>query len=140
MTDRKQRGITLVEILIVIVILGIFVALVIPRLKSYSISSKQKEAKEVLSQVYNMQKAYQQQFNSYCLNRIVADSSEANRFAFKKIGVEIPLTARYFYSMDATENTFLCTATANLDADKTSDVWQIDQTGALTSLSDDVVD
>jgi prepilin-type N-terminal cleavage/methylation domain-containing protein len=140
MTSNKvktAKGFTLIELMIVVVIIGILAALAIPRFMRATTKSKQSEAKQILKQIYTMQHAYRQEFNSYSLNGVTA--SAAAPITFARIGVDIGVTARYTYVMVAAVNTFTCTATANLDDDATNDIWTITNTGTLACTSDDAV-
>ena len=135
---RNSKGFTLIELMIVVVIIGILAALAIPRFMRSTTKSKQSEAKQLLKQVYTMQRAYKQEFNTYALNGAVADSAAWNGFA--AIGVDVMTNARYQYAMVADANTFTCTATATgLDDDAALDVWTIDEDGDLQVTTDDVV-
>jgi len=134
---QDRSGFTLIELMIVVVIIGILAALAIPRFMAANTRSKQSEAKQVLKQVYQMQRAYRQEFDSYWGDGVVAFADGAGQ-AFAKIQVEVMVPARYTYSMTATVNTFSCTATCgNLDDDATPDTWMIDETGDLRVVSDD---
>ena len=134
---RNSKGFTLIELMIVVVIIGILAALAIPRFMRSTTKSKQSEAKQLLKQVYTMQRAYRQEFNAYCLNGVTA--SAAAPAAFAQIGVDVMASARYAYVMTSAANTFTCVATGNLDDDATNDVWQINEAGALTNTTDDSV-
>lgn len=141
MLRKNQKGFTLVELMIVVVIIGILAALAIPRFMRATTKSKQSEAKGILKQVYTMQHAYRQEKDVYFVTATPADSVTTT--AFSTIGVDIGRNARYQYilsSGDAGLTTFLCTATATgLDDDATPDTWTIDQTGRLLVTSDDAV-
>lgn len=135
---RNSKGFTLIELMIVVVIIGILAALAIPRFMRSTTKSKQSEAKQLLKQVYTMERAYRQEYNTYACNGLTADSSLPAAFAV--IGVDIMTNARYAYVMAATPLNFTCTATATgLDDDATNDVWVIDETGNLRCTSDDAV-
>ncbi|NLI16246.1 MAG: prepilin-type N-terminal cleavage/methylation domain-containing protein [candidate division Zixibacteria bacterium] len=134
---KSNKGFTLIELMIVVVIIGILAALAIPRFMRSTTKAKQSEAKQLLKQIYTMQHAYRQEFDSYCLNGVTASAAAPNAFA--QIGVEIQTTARYTYVMVAAANTFTCTATANLDDDAANDVWTINETGTLTCTSNDAI-
>ncbi len=134
---RNSKGFTLIELMIVVVIIGILAALAIPRFMRSTTKSKQSEAKQLLKQIYTMQRAFRQEFNTYTLNGVTA--SAAAPAAFATIGVDIMAASRYSYAMVANATTFTCTATGNLDDDATNDVWTINQAGTLTNTSDDSV-
>jgi prepilin-type N-terminal cleavage/methylation domain-containing protein len=136
MRSKSDKGFTLIELMIVVVIIGILAALAIPRFMSSATKAKQSEAKEVLKQVYTMQRAYFVEHETYCLNGVVADAG--NPSAFSILAVEIMPPARYSYTMTVPNpQQFTCVAQANLDDDATIDTWSIDQTGTLVNVIDD---
>jgi prepilin-type N-terminal cleavage/methylation domain-containing protein len=134
---KSNKGFTLIELMIVVVIIGILAALAIPRFMRSTTKAKQSEAKQLLKQIYTMQQAYRQEFDNYCLNGVTATAAAPNAFA--QVGVEIMPSARYSYAMVAAANTFTCTATANLDDDATIDTWTINQAGTLTCTINDAI-
>ncbi len=133
---NREKGFTLIELMIVVVIIGILAALAIPRFMQATTKSKQSEAKQLLKQVYTMERTFRQGdvSNSYGDNGVTAVALGN----FPQIGVEIMAGALYSYTIAAAANTFTCTATANLDDDATVDTWTIDQTGALINTINDV--
>jgi type IV pilus assembly protein PilA len=135
---RGQKGFTLIELMIVVVIIGILAALAIPRFMRATTKSKQSEAKQLLKQIYTMQQAYRQEYNTYWGNGTTASAAAPNGFA--RIGVEVMSTARYTFSLVAAANTFTATATSGiLDDDATVDTWTIVESGVLACTSDDAV-
>ena len=136
--QSRERGFTLIELMIVVVIIGILAALAVPRFMAATTKSKQSEAKQLLKQVYTMQRAYRQEHDTYACDGATASATAQD--AFGEIGVEVSAEARYEYVMEADATTFTCTATANLDDDDVDDEWQIDQDGELVCNSNDATD
>jgi prepilin-type N-terminal cleavage/methylation domain-containing protein len=135
-----QQGFSLIELLIVLVIIGILAGLAIPRYMSYTTKAKQTEAKELLNQIYLVERAYFQTNDEYWIPASGTVADKDNPFAFDTIGVEIMSSARYRYVITGDQDHFTATATADrLDDDPAIDQWQIDESGELRSISDDSV-
>lgn len=133
----SNKGFTMIELMMVVVIIGLLAAMAIPRFMRTGVKAKQSEAKGILKQIYTTQRAYRQEYGSYAVNGAVA--SAAAPVAFATIYVDVGATARYTYTMTSSINTFTCTATANLDDDATIDTWTINQTGNLVNTINDAV-
>lgn len=134
----NDSGFTLIELMIVVVIIGILAALAIPRFMRASTQSKQSEAKLILKQIYTNERAYRQQSttNAYFIPGGVA--TKDNQLLLKDIWVEIPMNARYEYLVAGNANSFVATATANLDDDPAIDTWTMDHMGNLVNTVTDV--
>ena len=125
---HNRKGFTLIELMIVVVIIGILAALAIPRFMQATTKSKQSEAKQILKQIYTMERALRQETGHYSV-------------VLNDLGVEV-INARYVYTIACADDTqdFLATAEcADLDDDISVDQWTIDQDGNLLNTINDVV-
>jgi type II secretion system protein G len=58
---RSNKGFTLIELMIVVVIIGILAAIAIPKFGQATDRAKEKEADGIIKQVYTLQSAYKAQ-------------------------------------------------------------------------------
>lgn len=136
--DRsRQKGFTLIELMIVVVIIGILAALAIPRFSAATVKTRQGEAKLVLKNICTMQMTYRVESptNAYFTSGEVGSATNQN--AFINLGVVIPQNALYSYTIVPSGAYYVATATADLDGDGYDDIWTIDQTGVLTPVQND---
>jgi len=137
---NRQKGFTLIELMIVVVIIGILAALAIPRFMAATTKSKQSEVKGILKQIYTMERTYRQQYNTYWGQGTTANGGAAPN-AFAPVGVELQTNALYTYTITTADATnLLVTGTCSiLDDDATLDVWTINDGGILICTTDDAV-
>jgi len=133
----NNKGFTLIELMIVVVIIGILAALAIPRYMQSTIRARQGEAKMILKAICTNQLTYRldSPTNNYFVSGDVA--SAANPNAFSDIGIEIPPNALYSYTVVANGAEYLASATADLDSDGFLDTWTMGPAGVLTNTQDD---
>lgn len=127
MSERKQGGFTLIELMIVVVILGILAALAIPRFMQTRGRAKQTEAKQVLQQIQDEQRLFFAENNFYAAG-------------IQDLGVDTASSSWYDYVLTTSEDgkSFEAVATGNLDEDNTLDVWKITQEGEPHNTCNDV--
>ena len=109
---HNRKGFTLIELMIVVVIIGILAALAIPRFMQTSGKAKKSEAKTVLKQLYQLERAYFQEHDAYVAGANTA-ALVASSLSFDDPGAD----ARYDYSVTVMGATFTATATEIADAD-----------------------
>ena len=90
MFRRGEKGFTLVELMIVVVIIGILASIAIPKFSSLIGKTKTTEAKTILGQIIQGEKTYYFTNNSYKNFAAGVDCPE--------IGFEQPEQARFTYS------------------------------------------
>jgi prepilin-type N-terminal cleavage/methylation domain-containing protein len=133
-----KGGFSLIELMIVLVIMGILAGLAIPRYMSSATKAKQTEAKELLRQIYFLQRSYFHANDHYWVPPDGAVGDRDHPDAFIDLGMEIMPTARYKYTITGDRNHFTATATAeSLDDDPAIDQWKIDESGTLQPIVDD---
>jgi type IV pilus assembly protein PilE len=71
---RRMRGITLIELLTVIIILGVLASIAVPTYRRYLIRAQRSEAKIALLQLQTAQEKYYSQYNRYT-DKVTAKST-----------------------------------------------------------------
>ena len=89
MFRRNEKGFTLVELMIVIVIIGILASIAIPKFSGLIGKAKTTEAKQILNQVIQLETSY------YFTN---SDYVEFDNVDVPSIGFELPANAKFAYS------------------------------------------
>ena len=97
MFRRGEKGFTLVELMIVVVIIGILASIAIPKFSSLIGKTKTTEAKTILGQIIQGEKTYYFTNNTY-----IPFAEGASCF---EIGFEQPEQARFTYSFTIADST-----------------------------------
>lgn len=121
--NMNLKGLSLAEVLVTIVIIGVLLFLTIPNFTSTITKAKETEAKLQLKQVYSMQQFY---FN---MNSKYSSSLEDIDFVQEKLKSDGGKANYRIEIVEASSNSFKARATAVVDFDQDGvfNVWEIDQ-------------
>jgi type IV pilus assembly protein PilE len=133
---KKVKSLTLTELLVVMVIIGILTFLALPKLMPLVTKARSKEAETNLKHIQNLQKAYKLENAKFC-----SDLDELG-FEIDKSVLEDKEngTAYYEYKIvNASTSNFKANAKAlvDFDDDGTLNLWEISETGKATELVKD---
>jgi type IV pilus assembly protein PilE len=130
-----QRGMTLVELMIVVVIVSILAAVAVPGYRNYMLRTYRSEAKSALLQIQAAQEKFYLQNNRYSRDLTQAppnglgllNATENNKY---QLAVQF---------RDGTDQTYTATATPLAAGGQTADTlcpqFSVDETGARTPAS-----
>ncbi|WP_298760652.1 type II secretion system protein [uncultured Psychroserpens sp.] len=129
----KVKAFNLQEILIVLLIIGVFMLIALPNLMPLVAKAKSVEAQIQLKYIYNNQTSHR-----YLYSKYTTDLYELDFEAPKT--VKDNGTANYVYDILSADNTnFVARATAitDFDGDGIYNVWEINQDGAPKQIIKD---
>ena len=75
---RSNKGFTLIELMIVVVIIGILAAIAVPKFSAVSKRAKEAEASPVLKQLYTLQERHQQKTGKYATRMSDLEGASVN--------------------------------------------------------------
>ena len=128
---KHMRGVTLMELMIVVVIIGILAAIAYPNYREYAARAKRNEARAALLQIATLQERFYLQNNTY--------TTDMTNLGFVLAGNNISDTESYNINVGTADaNDYTATATyLNADAEAAKCLtFQIDGSGSKTSAPD----
>lgn len=131
--NKNLRGLTLPELLVVLVIIGILLLIALPNLMPLISKAKSTEAKMQLNHLYTLEKNY------FYLNSKYSNDLNAVDYIQEKLVTQNG-NANYLLSVtEVTSNTFKAKATSvvDFDGDGIYNVWEIDQDNNLIETTKD---
>jgi len=84
MLQQNDRGITLIELLTVILIVGILAAIAIPSYNSYMVRARRADAKTLLEQVRAAQEMWRAERGSYAIEAVGRRAKLQIRWGFRQ--------------------------------------------------------
>ena len=134
----KQRGMTLIELVVVIMIVGILAAVAIPSYRQYVLRSQRADAKDALLALATQQEKHYLQCNAYAT--IIDNATDCA--AGELLGTDTSKNGWYELELDSddTATEFVATATAvngeNQWQDTDCRTFTVDQAGVRTAADD----
>jgi prepilin-type N-terminal cleavage/methylation domain-containing protein len=120
MFKRSEKGFTLVELMIVVVIIGILASIAIPKFSSLISKTKVTEAKNILRQIVNLEKTYYLTNSAYFA---FANGADCDQISFTQPDAT---SRRFEYKFDivgaAPFDGSIATATENVDVNGDGDI------------------
>ncbi len=130
---RRTKAFSLQEVLIVLLIIGVFMLIALPNLMPLVVKAKSIEAQMQLKYIYNNQTSHR-----YLYSKYTTDLYELDFEAPKTVKEDG--TSNYMYEILSASNTsFVARATAitDFDGDGIFNVWEINETGTPKQIIKD---
>jgi type IV pilus assembly protein PilA len=139
----KNKGFTLIELMIVVAIIGIIAAIAIPNYMGFVSKTRRSEAKYNLEGIYKAEVAWFGENDSFSNSfAVIRWRPEGRSYYSYSVGNEIygknPPDALGGYTPAANSQSFSAYSWGNIDSDGTVDVWHIDNMKNILNDVDDM--
>jgi type IV pilus assembly protein PilA len=143
---RKNKGFTLIELMIVVAIIGILAAIAVPNFQKFVAKTKRSEAFYNLEAIYKCEISYFGEYNTFSNSfteirwrpegtiYYYTFSVGTQHYGKDNTANPMPVGA----SPGATQATFSAFAWGNIDNDGTVDLWHIDDGKQMLNDKDDI--
>ncbi len=141
--SRKNKGFTLIELMIVVAIIGILAAIAIPNFLRFQLKSKTSEGKVNLSAIRTAEESYLAEFGSYVSAPAAPGSIPgttkgtwpATAAGFDTIGWGPEGAVFFQYAIAVTGTGYTASADADLDGNSTPQAWGYAKPNAGTRVT-----
>jgi type IV pilus assembly protein PilE len=122
---KKNKGFSLTELLVVIVVIGVLILLAMPKFSSVVTRAKETEAKIMLKHLHSLEQAFYYENDIYTAD-LAALGFEQERLVTEggKARYKVEVTAADVYGFTA-----IATAVVDFDKDGIFNIWTINQEG-----------
>lgn len=142
MKRRRQRGFTLIELMIVVGIIGILALIAIPNFVKFQTRAKQSEVKANLKSFHTAATSLFALNNLYTCGWCGWETTGSARYNYSYASGSTRTvtgnTCSAYGSVGQAASAFTTGGTANIDSDTTCDSWSINHLGTVTAGTDDV--
>lgn len=127
--NKKDKGLTLIELVIVLLITAILIGIGIPTYQYFLKKAKVVEAQLALSEVLKLERIYFSEHDRYSNSLSEIGFSPMQPLRYYKIKEPIDISSG--------PPSFTARAEGNIDSDLDLDIWSINENGTLIHLAED---
>ena len=142
---RREKGFTLIELMIVVAIIGILAAIAIPNFLKFQARTRQSEAKANLKAIFTSKKSWFAERNTYACDWCGWSPEKGYVYNYYNGNTSITdgsgggsCDESLVTAAAQSATAFTASASGNIDADALCDGWNMDDSNDLRNPSNDV--